>query len=132
MSNLRTIAEADLAVTLEDAANGFGWSVVLTKPDGTESTGLTGSSVDISAVIDPETGQAVSGRNASFTLRISSVLTQFGELPIGIASPTTKPWLITFNDINGNGPYIFKIVDTWPDRTLGVIVCHLEVYENAT
>lgn len=129
--NLRELAESDLAVTLEDSVNGFGWLVVLTKPDGTDSDGLVGSSVDISTLIDPETGQAVAGRNASFTLRISSVLAQFGELPIGIASSASKPWLITFDDINGNGPYTFKITETRPDRTLGVILCILGVYKNA-
>jgi hypothetical protein len=42
--NLRAQAEADLAVTLEDGASGFGMPVILIAPDGTiidKKTGTT-------------------------------------------------------------------------------------------
>lgn len=129
MPGLRQTAEADLAVILEDSATGFGWPITVTDPDGkTES--LVGLSGDIAQAIDPDTGQAVSGRLAMVTLRISSLVAAgFTDLPRNIASTTSKPWLIVFDDINGNS-YTFKVQQSNPDRTLGVVKCILELYED--
>lgn len=121
---LREIAEADLGAILEDAVAGFGWPIVLTDPTGTTQA-LTGFSNDISQLIDPDTGQAVSGRLASVALRISSLAS---GLPEGIADATSKPWLVAFDDINGN-PFTFKVVKSNPDRALGLVTCLVEFYE---
>ena len=125
--NLRELAEADLAITLEDGVSGFGWPVTVTDPSGA-ALAMTAQSNDVAQVIDPDTGQAVSGRSASATLRISSLTAGGLGLPVGVADTTTKPWLVQFDDINGN-PHLFKVVDGDPDRALGVVVCHLEAYE---
>ena len=126
--SLRTLAEQDLTVTLEDAA-GFGWPVTVTAPDGT-SGALTGSSTDIAQVIDPDTGEAVSGRMAAVGLRISTLTTRGLGIPRGIADSASKPWLVTFDDINGNA-YTFKVMKSNPDRALGLVVCILEAYGGA-
>lgn len=125
---LRAIAEADLGVILEDSATGFGFPITVTSPGGTNET-LTGFSDDISQLIDPDTGQAVSGRQASIALRISTIYTKFpGEgLPRSIANATLKPWVVEFDDINGN-PGTFKVSESMPDRAAGMIVCILEIY----
>ena len=125
--NLRAQAELDLEAILEDSVGGFGWPVVLTSPTGVE-TPLTGSSNDISQVIDPDTGEAVSGRSASVALRISSIYAAgHTELPKAIFDSASKPWLVTFDDITGN-PYTFKVVQSNPDRALGLITLVLELY----
>ena len=125
---LRDIAEADLAVILEDNAVGPGWPITLTAPDGTTDA-LVGYSNDISQVIDPETGAIVSGRQASAALRISSILAAgFTGLPVAIADRTSKPWLVGFDDINGS-PHTFKVVQSNPDRTLGLVTLILGLYE---
>lgn len=126
---LRDTAEQDLGFILEGDADGFRWPVVLTAPDGTQSTGLTGLSSDISQVIDPDTGQAVSGRLASVAVRISSLAVEFPTqgLPRGIADTTGKPWLVDFDDINGNS-YQFKIAQSNPDRALGLLTLIVEAY----
>jgi len=111
---------------LEDDTYGYGWAIVLTDPAGTEVP-LTGFSDDISQIIDPDTGQAVSGRLASAVLRISSITGAGLTMPKGISDRTSKPWLISFDDINGN-PYTFKVSQADPDRALGVVVCILEFY----
>jgi hypothetical protein len=126
--SLRQIAEADLGAILEDNSTGFGWSIILTAPDGTVRP-LTGFSDDIAQVIDPDTGQAVSGRLASVALRISTIYTEFPGLglPKSIADSGSKPWIVQFNDINGLS-YKFKIAQSNPDRALGMLVCLLEFY----
>ena len=119
---LRAVAESDLGIILENKED-FGWDVTLTSPSEV-STALVGLSNDINFAIDPDTGQAVSGRQASVAFRVSSLT----ELPEGISDATSKPWLVAFNDINGN-PFTFKIVDTNPDRGLGIVTCLLELYQ---
>lgn len=116
---LRQLAEQDLSFTLEDSVTGFGWPVTLTDPAG-GSSNLTGQSHDISQIIDPETGTAISGRSTAFVLRLSSITEAGLEMPVGIADPDKMPWLVTFDDING-APYKFKVEYADPDRTLGTI-----------
>lgn len=125
---LRELAEQDLGAILEDSAYGFGWSITLTDPAGLTDPNLIGFSDDISQVIDPDTGQLVSGRLASVALRISSLLTAGFTLPRGIADQSSKPWVVTFNDINGTS-HTFKVRQADPDRALGLIVCILEGYD---
>ena len=124
--NLRMLAEQDLGFIVEDETTGFGWPITLTDPDGNSGT-FTGLSDDIAQVIDPETGQAVSGRMASIALRIATLMEQGFGIPKGIADAAVKPWVVEFDDINGN-PYKFKISESNPDRALGLVTCLLEVY----
>ena len=127
--SLRVLAEQDLGTILEDATTGFGWPITITAPDGTIRP-LTGFSDDIAQVIDPETGQAVSGRLASVAIRISSLTVAFPTqgLPKGIADRTSKPWLVAFEDINSN-PHTFKVAQSNPDRAIGVLALLLETYQ---
>lgn len=124
--SLRSIAENDLGAILEDGVMGFGWAIQITDPSGL-SIPLTGFSDDISQIIDPDTGEAVSGRLVSVALRISSLTTAGLALPVGIADSASKPWIIEFNDINGN-PFKFKVSQSNPDRALGLVTCLLELY----
>ncbi len=124
---LREIAQIDLGIILEDDITGFGWSITVTDPSGTVGN-LKGSSTDIAQIIDPDTGQAVSGRLASVALRISSLTAQGLALPVGISDDALKPWIIEFDDINGNA-YKFKVVQSNPDRTIGLVTLLLELYE---
>lgn len=124
---LRELAEKDLGAILEDSVTGFGWPITITDPAGNVGT-LTGFSDDIAQVIDPDTGQAVSGRLASVALRASSLTFVGLALPRGIADTGSKPWVVQFDDINGNA-YTFKVSQSNPDRALGLVVCLLELYE---
>lgn len=126
---LRSLAESDLAAALEDSAGGFGWPITVTDPNGVTAD-LVGSSSDIGQVIDPDTGEAVSGRLASISLRLSSLAAKGLTLPQGIADAAKKPWLVSFDDIGGT-PYTFKVQQSNPDRALGVVVCLLELYTPA-
>lgn len=126
--SLRTIAETDLSVMLEDSVYGFGWPITVTDPNSVTKS-LTGFSNDISQIIDPDTGQAVSGRLATVALRIASLVSAgFANLPRGVADSTSKPWLMVFTDINLNS-FTFKVSKSDPDRALGIIICTLELYK---
>jgi len=82
---------------------------------------------DIAQVIDPDTGQAVSGRLASVAIRIGALTAAGLSLPVGIVDAGSKPWVMEFNDINGN-PFKFKVSQSNPDRALGLVACLLELY----
>lgn len=124
---LRELAEADLGRIIEDRDGGFGWDMTITDPAGV-SYSLVGSSTDISRAIDPETGQAVTGRFASVSIRIQTLLLAGAtSLPRGVADKASKPWLVAFADINGVAG-LFKVQSSAPDRTLGLLSLDLEVY----
>ena len=125
---LREIMEEDLGVILEDDIYGPAWLITVTDPAGTTPPEFKGYSNDISQLIDPDTGQAVSGRLASITLRISSLTAAGLDLPVGISNASSKPWIVQFNDINGNA-FKFKVSQSNPDRTLGIVTSLLELYK---
>lgn len=128
MENIRTAAEADLAFTLEDNAGGFGWLVNVTDPAG-NTADLYGVASEIAELIDPDTGQSVSGRYAKVTLRLASVYASaLDGIPRGIPDESSKPWVYKFNDINGN-LLTYKVIESRPDRTLGVVTSILEGYK---
>lgn len=125
--SLRQLAETDLGLILEDKDTGFGFDITLTNPAGVTKA-LVGFSNDISQLIDPDTGQAVSGRSASVALRISSITAIGLTLPRGISDSGIKPWVVQFDDINGN-PFKFKVSQSNPDRAIGVVNLILELYQ---
>ena len=120
--SLRRVAERDLGSILSDTRTGFGWPIVVTDPLGNRFN-RTGFSNDIYLLIDPDTGQAVSGRTASVALQISSL----PDIPVGVSDTASRPWLVEFADIGGR-PWRFRVSETNPDRTLGLIVLILELY----
>jgi len=126
--NLGVQAVADAKTIVEDLANGFGQSAVVTSPKKQSAT-LTGLPNDIHTTIDPETGQAVSGREASMVFSRSSLQTAFGEQPAGVPDPKSKPWIIVTNDSEGVS-HTFKVNEVRPDRRLGLQVCILEFYKS--
>lgn len=121
---LRELAAADLVAILEDDEFGFAVDITLTDPDGNEQE-LKGFSNDITQIIDPETGQIVTGRLATATLPLGSIT--LAGVPEGIADASKKPWLVAFDDILGES-YLFKVAKANPDRALGVIFLVLELY----
>lgn len=124
---LRDLAQTDLGFILDGDVYGFRWPITVTDPAGT-SAALFGFSNDISLLIDPDTGQPVSGRLATAVIRIDTLTTAGLGLPVGIVDLNSKPWLVEFNDINGNA-YTFKVNESNPDRAAGCIVCILETYK---
>jgi hypothetical protein len=123
--SLREQASVDNAIIVEDP-DGFGWPITVTSPEGV-SAALMGLSSDVSLVIDPETGQAVSGRTASVALRVASLTAAGLAMPTNVPESSSYPWLVVFDDINGNS-HTFKVSSSRPDRAFGLVVCLLEAY----
>ncbi len=124
--NLRAQAEQDLAVTLEDSDMGFGVEMVVTDPSGFIAD-VCGQSGDIAFLIDPETGQAVSGRVAHVSIRISTLRDKGLDMPRGVADNSGKPWVVSFPDL-ASKDQVFLIEEARPDRTLGLVTCIIGVY----
>lgn len=126
---LREIAANDSKLILEDSTTGFGWPITVTTPDES-SDDFTGFSNDISAVIDPDTGQIVGGQQATVALSIEALNDVGFEIPRNISSSDKKPWLIKFENLLGV-ERTFKVRQSLPDNGLGVVVCVLEDYKPA-
>ena len=124
--SIRKLAEEDLGLIVENPKD-FGWPIKVTNPEGV-SENFIGISGDIALVIDPDTGDPVSGRLVQVSLRISSLTAKCFKLPVAIAESTSKPWVIEFESINGK-PGVFKVSHSNPDRTLGLVKLNLEVYK---
>ena len=124
--SLRETAAADNRRIIEDV-DGFGWPITITNPSG-DTVNMTGLSNDIAQVIDPQTGQALSGRLASVALSIATLEQSGFAIPVGVADSSSKPWVVVFNDINGH-EHTFKVIEANPDRALGCVVCTLEAYK---
>ncbi|MBL9108083.1 MAG: hypothetical protein JNM74_02385 [Myxococcales bacterium] len=124
--SLRQQARADALRILEDLA-GFGWQITVTTPNGVELE-MVGRSTDVAMALETETGQLVSTRRASVALATQRFDEAGTGLPSNVVDKGLKPWLVRFADIGGT-PHVFKVSQTHPDRTVGVIVCELEVYK---
>ena len=125
--SLRAIAEADLSSIMEGETS-FRVAVILTNPS-CDTINVWGIGGDISELIDPDTGMAVSGRSTRMTIRMTSIINQGFELPEGISDTSSKPWLVSFDDITGVN-HTFKVVEGNPDRTIGVVSLVLEAYKS--
>ena len=124
--SLRAQAAADARTILEDAVTGFGVAITLTSPEGVIAV-LTGHATDISQTLDPETGQAVAGRQASIAVPISALTAAGLDLPKHVASAKQRPWVVEFPDVNGNVQK-WKVREAMPDREIGLTVCMLEFW----
>lgn len=105
---------------------GFAWDLVLTAPDG-ESESIKGFSNDISQSIDPDTGQIIGARTV--TVAIAPDDLTIGR-PKSIPDKASKPWTVSFDDLS-SVQSTFKVTTTYPDQTLGLLVCVLENYTPA-
>ncbi len=119
--DLHALASQDLAFTLE----ADGQEVTLTDPQGASAV-LKAISNDISLVLDPETGVPVSGRNANVALRMASLRAEGMELPKGIEDAARVPWLVQYTTVSGD-VLNAKVVESNPDRALGIVTLSLEV-----
>jgi len=125
---LREVAENDLNFTLEDGAFGFGWPITVTDPDGL-SAQVYGQHSDIAFQIDPNTGEAVSGRVIEIAIRMKSLTDAgFTSFPVNQSDTSKKPWIFDVDDINGVS-HKLTVKQSNPDRMLGVITCQCEIYK---
>lgn len=99
----------------------------LTNPAGVSGTFYCMSN-DIHMAIDPLTGEVVTGRQSTVAVLISDLIDAGMEDVRGIPDSNSKPWTVTVADINDRSN-IFKVVETLPDRSAGLMPLILERYE---
>jgi hypothetical protein len=124
---LAEIIYADTRAILNDSVFGNGVAISLTAPDCRVGT-LTGFSNDIGLLVDPDTGQAVSGRAATIAIHLADLAEQGLGIPENVQNKRSKPWVVGYTDQLGN-TYTFKVSESHPDRTLGVVTCSLVSYD---
>lgn len=120
MVNLRQIAQRDVKRILEGEAS---IELTITDPAGNAGT-LRGWSNDIGFLIDPDTGQAVSGRHATIAVSMLSLREQGLANPTGIEDRDKKPWLVQVANEFGES-FTFAVQASQPDRTMGNVTCDL-------
>lgn len=125
---LRETFVADAREFLNDRDEGFGWDVTVVAPDATEAN-LTGFTADIGTTIEPETGEMVSGRRASVALHILDLQDADLGIPVNVPDAAGMPWVVRFLDFDGVTLRSYKVIDTMPDRAIGVVVCILESFQ---
>ncbi|HET9954171.1 MAG TPA: hypothetical protein VFQ61_06695 [Polyangiaceae bacterium] len=121
-------AAADAKAILADVG-GFARPITITSPAGFTVL-VTGTARDISTTIDPATGAVVSARTASITIPIEPLSAAGLSIPRNVPDKTSKPWLAQFYDAAGV-LHVFKICESHPDLTLGIVTCLLETYRLA-
>lgn len=124
--SLWDIATADAARIIQSVSGGFARPATFTDPAGNSAT-INANCQDISQSIDPDTGIMVSGRYATVVLSLAALHATGLGTPIGIASQSTKPWLVSFAGADGIAK-TFKVFQTSPDDN-GLFTCKLELYQ---
>lgn len=115
-SDFRTIVQRD------------GVSITFTDPAG-QTAIVLGLVADIGQTIDPDTGQAVSGRRASVAVAIADLADAGLGLPRATHDPGSLPWRVTFDDSTG-AVHEYKVSEAQPDRAMvGAVTCLLETYQ---
>lgn len=122
-------AAADLVLITRDEAAGFGVRAFVTDPDEWEGE-IVGLTADIGLTLDMDSGQQVATRQASISFALIEFEQRGMALPQGVQDTSRKPWTVRFPDASGKS-HTFKIVETMPDRSAGLVVCMLEVYKRA-
>lgn len=106
---------------------GFSNSITLTEPNGT-THGLKGILQIIHNLIDPDTGQPVSGFLATVSLNALDLQAGSIDIPFGEMSTSARPWTVESVNVLGN-TILTKVVRVAPDETNGNIVIDLGAYE---
>lgn len=106
---------------------GFSTPLVLTEPDGT-THGLKGIVSVIYNLIDPDTGQPVSGFLATVSLNKLDLQDAGIDMPIGEMDTNARPWTVETTLVGGE-TILTKVVRSSPDKTNGNILIDLGKYE---
>lgn len=125
-----SIAEKDLARSLEDETSGTGLIVTLINPNNV-ALNVTGHAADVGSFVDLNTGQLVSAQHAHVALRMSTLLDGFGGvLPSGKHKTSEKPWRLIVQDIVGN-VHRYRVSEAAHDRMLGISRLQMDAWEEA-
>lgn len=118
-------AHDDMVEFVNDPDTG-GEPISITSPDGVEEDFLALTN-DIHFSIDPETGMTVAGRQCTAAVAIFDLeAVSFGGIE-AVPDKTSRPWVVQATDVNGRVG-TFKVSETHPDRSAGLMTLILEGY----
>lgn len=120
MSLLQEHQEA--AQALASNTDVFGSSVVFVDTSGNRFP-ISCNVQDISATIDPETQQIVTGRLVSFIVGRAAIESAGMGLPRAIAQDGVSPWLVEYAD------QVWRVNDVRPDRVFGMLIVFVEAQD---
>ena len=126
--SLRNIAAQDLQSIMSSEC-GATWPVTLIAPDGQEWVDVPSRHNDIARIVDPDTGQVVSGREVTTVISTLELQERGAPIPQGVYDENQKPWLIRALNISQEQE-TFKIFSSEPDQALGAVVLVLEKYDD--
>ncbi len=124
--NLISRVQKDSQRIMNSERFGFSVPIVLTEPDGTAHS-FKGLVSIIHNLIDPDTGEPVSGFLATVSINVRDLNAAGVEVPEGVMSETERPWLVTETNQFGVEQTL-KIVRAAPDETNGNILIDLGAY----
>ncbi len=106
---------------------GFGQAIILTEPSGIAHT-LKGIVSIIHNLIDPDTGQPVSGFLATVSLNVLDLQSMGIDIPEGEMSEYARPWTVQTANVSGV-QVLAKVIRVAPDETNGNLLVDLGNYE---
>jgi hypothetical protein len=109
MPNLRSLAEADLANTIEDP-NGAGTPYTLIAQSSEYP--VVGTFDDIGLLIDPISGEAIQGRTITAICRVKTIFALAGKYP-------KRGWKARIADLHGAVQTLY-VQRNEIDRTIGI------------
>ena len=84
---------------------------------------------DIHLAVDPDTGQAVSARQASvFTTEQRLRDAGLNGIPTGVSERTSAPWIARVTD-TGGAERTYKVSERLPDAGFGAVLLNLEAHQ---
>lgn len=123
---LRDQAHRDLIEIMNDPDTG-GVPITISNPAG-DSLPFNAFESDIHMAIDAGTGEFVTGRQVHVSVLISALIAVGYDSIHGVADTSTKPWAVRYLDVN-NRVGNFKVIETNPDNSRGLMPIKLECYE---
>lgn len=121
--SLRDRAAADLPVLFE--ADG---EYVTVTDQSNASAVIKAITQDIGYLLDPETGQGFASRRASVALPMAALRAAGMGDPVGTSDTSRRPWVVAVTDSDGTVRR-FKVTESHPDDTIGLVTCLLEAFE---
>jgi VCBS repeat-containing protein len=109
---------------------GFSYALTLTDQASIEHK-LKGIMSIIHNLVDPDTGQPVSGFLATVSINAADLFAKNIKIPVGEMSSAARPWLVSYID-QFLRVIEMKLVRSAPDLTNGNIICDLEHYQRMT
>lgn len=106
-----------------------GEDITVISPSGGEEDFMA-LTQDIYLTVDPGTGEIVSGRQCTVAIPISSLIEKSMGGIKGVAKTSEKPWVVKWTGVNSVSVTL-KVIDSYPDQGIGMMVCRLEAYRGA-